>query len=129
MASIHLYCFVNKLETFFDKYSYMLKNRLKLYARPKALQKPIFQKSVYMAEIEKLTPNERHIYDEYLKKKWDIQDLIDTAIKKAIKKKYPALAEKDRALAEKDKKIEELLRVATGKLIPLKYSSYNIIHQ
>jgi predicted transposase/invertase (TIGR01784 family) len=100
----------DELETFFDKWLFVLKNLPNLHARPKALQERVFQKLFQIAEVEKLTPKERRIYDESLKNYWDMQNVIDTAVEKAVKEKEDVIKEKEDALAEKDKKIEELLR-------------------
>jgi predicted transposase/invertase (TIGR01784 family) len=75
----------DELETFFDKWLYVIKNLSRLQTRPQALQERIFQRLFHIAEIENLTLKERRIYDDSLKNYWDMQNVIDTAVEKAVK--------------------------------------------
>jgi predicted transposase/invertase (TIGR01784 family) len=106
------------LETDFDKWLFVLKNLPKLQSRPRALQERVFQRLFQIAAIEQLSPKERRRYDESLKNYWDMQNVIDTAVEKAVEKadqekenviieQAKALAEQAKALAEKEKALAE----------------------
>jgi predicted transposase/invertase (TIGR01784 family) len=110
-----------ELETPFDKWMYVLKNLAKLQNRPPALQERIFKKLFQIAEIEALNPEEREAYDESLKRYWDLQNVIDSAARRAkedtakekdkiIRQKEEVIKEKEELLKAKEAEKEELLK-------------------
>ncbi|MDR3366040.1 MAG: Rpn family recombination-promoting nuclease/putative transposase [Prevotellaceae bacterium] len=101
----------SELETLFDKWMYVLKNLAKLQRRPPALQERIFKKLFKIAEIEALAPSERDAYDESLKRYWDLQNVIDSAARRA---REHTAKEKDTIIREKEEAIKEKEAVIKG---------------
>lgn len=50
---------------------------------PVYLRKPIFEKLFGVAEYSKLTKEEKQMYDNSLKYKWDNKNVLDYAVKEA----------------------------------------------
>jgi len=50
---------------------------------PAYLRKPIFEKLFSIAEYTNLTKEEKTMYDNSLKRKWDNQSVLDYAVKEA----------------------------------------------
>lgn len=73
-----------ELETFFDKWMFVLKNLSKLMERPEALQERVFIRLFETAEIAKFTKEKRYEYEESLKAYRDWQNSLDTAQMKGI---------------------------------------------
>ena len=95
------------LETYFDKWLYVIKNLSKLQNRPKALQERVFEKIFQIAAIEKLSPKERRAYDESLKHYWDMKNVIDTAVEEAVKEKEEVIKEQEEVINEQEEVIKE----------------------
>jgi hypothetical protein len=94
----------DELKTDFDKWLFVLKNLPRLQARPRALQERIFQRLFQIAAIEQLSSKDRRRYDESLKNYWDMQNVIDTAVEKAVVK---AVMEKENVIIEQEKELSE----------------------
>lgn len=73
----------NELETELDKWIYLLKNLHHLTELPIALKQPIFQKIFKLAEITKLTKEERMLFDRNLKNQMDYDASIRFAAEEA----------------------------------------------
>lgn len=71
-----------ELETFLDKWLFVLKNLYKLESIPSALTEGIFKKLFEVAEIASFTADERSNYEESLKNFWDLNNCLDTAERK-----------------------------------------------
>ncbi|NOT63522.1 MAG: PD-(D/E)XK nuclease family transposase [Acidobacteria bacterium] len=72
-----------ELKTPFDKWLYVIKHLSKLQERPAKLQERVFTKLFKIAEVEKLTREERMQYEKSLMAYWDYKNTIDTAISEA----------------------------------------------
>ena len=73
------------LDTDLDKWLYFLKNMPRMDRLPVYLRKPIFEKLFSIAEYTNLTKEEKTMYDQNLKRKWDNQNVLDYAVKEAVK--------------------------------------------
>ncbi len=71
------------LDTDLDKWLYFLKNMPRMDRLPVYLRKPIFEKLFSIAEYTSLTKEEKTMYDQNLKRKWDNQNVLDYAVKEA----------------------------------------------
>ncbi|MCQ2208093.1 MAG: Rpn family recombination-promoting nuclease/putative transposase, partial [Paludibacteraceae bacterium] len=71
-----------ELETFCDKWLFVLKNLYKLENRPAALTEGIFRKLFEVAEIASFSKDERSVYEESLKNLWDLNNCLETAERK-----------------------------------------------
>jgi predicted transposase/invertase (TIGR01784 family) len=83
---IELSKFVKKdtdLATDLDKWLYFLKNMPRMDRLPVYLRKPIFEKLFSIAEYTNLTKEEKIMYDQNLKRKWDNQSVLDYAVSTA----------------------------------------------
>jgi predicted transposase/invertase (TIGR01784 family) len=69
----------SELETFFDKWLYVLKQLPRLERCPAKLQDKVFQKLFKVAELAKLPPQEAMSYEESLKIYRDNINILDTA--------------------------------------------------
>ncbi|MCQ2191323.1 MAG: Rpn family recombination-promoting nuclease/putative transposase [Paludibacteraceae bacterium] len=72
----------NELDTFCDKWLFVLKNLYKLENCPAALTEGIFRKLFEVAEIASYSTNERSVYEESLKNLWDLNNCLETAERK-----------------------------------------------
>lgn len=71
-----------ELETFMDKWLYVIKNLYQLQDKPAALTEGIFKKLFEVAEIAAFTKEERYDYEESLKNFRDIYNTISSAERK-----------------------------------------------
>lgn len=72
----------NELETFMDKWLYVIKNLYRLQDKPAALTEGIFRKLFDVAEIAAFTKEERYDYEESLKNFRDMYNTISSAERK-----------------------------------------------
>ena len=72
-----------ELESDLDRWLYVLKNMSRMDKIPAYLRKPIFEKLFSIAEYTNLTKEEKTMYDNSLKRKWDNQSVLDYAVKEA----------------------------------------------
>ncbi len=74
-----------ELETYEDKWFYIIKNLQKFKNRPEKLQERIFDKVFQTAELAQFDKKERMAYEDSLKYYRDIKNVIDTAKKESLK--------------------------------------------
>ena len=74
-----------ELETDLDRWLHVLKNMSRMDKIPVYLRKPIFEKLFSIAEYTNLTKEEKTMYDQNLKRKWDNQNVLDYAVNEAVK--------------------------------------------
>jgi predicted transposase/invertase (TIGR01784 family) len=74
----------NELETKFDKWCYFLKNLENFDHIPSILNEPIFQKAFGTAELARLNPEQRAVYEENLIQYWGMKSAIETAVEAAV---------------------------------------------
>ena len=72
-----------ELETDLDRWFYILKHMSHLDKVPAVLNKRIFQKIFKIAEVSKLSKEEKAMYDSNLKSKWDYENSIAFAREEA----------------------------------------------
>jgi predicted transposase/invertase (TIGR01784 family) len=72
-----------EIETDLDRWFYLLKHMTHLDKVPTFLNKRIFQKIFKIAEISKLSKEEKEMYDSNLKARWDYENSIAFAEEKA----------------------------------------------
>jgi len=72
-----------ELETDLDRWLYLLKHMNYLDKVPAVLNKHVFQKVFNIAEVSKLTKEEKAMYDSNLKARWDYENSIAFAEEKA----------------------------------------------
>ena len=84
----------DELETNYDKWLYLLKNIGQLDEIPKRLQAFLFKKIFKLAEVSNYTTKDRKQYEESLKEYRDYYNTIETAEKKAEKKRSIEIARK-----------------------------------
>lgn len=89
----------NELESDLDRWLHVLKNMDQYEKIPAYLRKPIFEKLFSIAEYTNLTKEEKTMYDNSMKYKWDNKNVRDYEV----------------AEAKKEAKLEEKLEIA-GKL-------------
>jgi predicted transposase/invertase (TIGR01784 family) len=75
----------DNLETDLDKWLYVLKNISRMDKIPVYLRKPIFEKLFTIAAYTNLTKEEKVMYDNSMKYKWDNQNVLDYAVTTAVK--------------------------------------------
>lgn len=68
-----------ELETFFDKWRYLLKHIHELQEIPKELSDPFFKRVFMLAEINKCTTEEKEQYLKSLGNRGDFANIINTA--------------------------------------------------
>ena len=73
----------DQLETDLHRWFYLLKHMSSLDRVPAVLNKRVFQKVFKIAEVSKLSKEERAMYDSNLKAKWDYENSIAFAEEKA----------------------------------------------
>lgn len=71
----------DELETDLDRWLYVLKNMSKMNKIPVYLRKPIFEKLFNIAEYSKFTTEEKKMYNNRMKYKWDNKNVLDYAVK------------------------------------------------
>jgi len=98
-----------ELDNELDKWLYVLKNIRKLDKIPVYLRKPIFEKLFSIAEYSNMTREEKTMYNQALKQKWDRKAQFDYAIQTALEAERQrtdaliAKAEEGRIKAEAEK--------------------------
>lgn len=90
-----------ELESDLEKWIFVLKNMSTMDKIPVYLRKPVFEKLFGVAEYCKLTMEEKQMYDNSLKYKWDNENVLDYAVKEA---KAEALKEAQKNIALEMKK-------------------------
>ncbi|MGN7203484.1 Rpn family recombination-promoting nuclease/putative transposase [Pedobacter sp. SAFR-022] len=73
----------DSLETDLEKWFYVLKNMSKMHKIPVYFRKPIFEKLFEIAEYSNLTKEEKTMYDQSLKYKWDNESVLEYAVSTA----------------------------------------------
>ena len=84
----------HELQNDLDRWMYVLKHLAKLYDLPEALRNRVFEKLFRIAEILKLSPNERKDYDQSLKNYRDMY-LIENELKNEIVKQKAIVRKKN----------------------------------
>jgi predicted transposase/invertase (TIGR01784 family) len=110
---------IDELETTLDKWTYVLKNLAFLNERPPELR-GIFEKLFRIAEIDKLSPDEKIAYSESQKQCWDMYSILETVKRKAREKCYEEMRiieEKNNIIKNKNKEIAELKRLINEKTL------------
>lgn len=77
---------VNELSSDLDKWFYILKNMSRMEKIPLYLNQGIFKKLFKIAEVSKLTKEQRTLYESNLKAKWDYEHSLAWASKEAGEK-------------------------------------------
>jgi predicted transposase/invertase (TIGR01784 family) len=77
---------IDELESYQDKWLFLLKNLAYLDSIPVKLREKIFQKVFQIAEIAKYNPKERQNYENSLKHYRDMENSLDLKFKKGLKK-------------------------------------------
>lgn len=72
----------NELETFLDKWLYVIKNLNRLDDKPAALTEAVFHRLFEVAEISQFSKVDRAEYEESLKVFWDFSNVLSTAERK-----------------------------------------------
>lgn len=70
-----------ELENDYERWLFAFKNLHRLRERPKELEHGVFKKLFELAEIAKMDPEERSIYEDSLKDYRDLKSAIDTSFK------------------------------------------------
>ena len=86
---IELHKFVktsDQLETGLDKWLFVLKNMSSMDKIPTYLRKPIFEKLFNIAQFTNLTKEEKMLWDNNAKHRWDNKNVMDYAINEATEK-------------------------------------------
>lgn len=96
----------NALESYREKWMYLLKHLHELNRLPRYLDKRVFRKIFQIGEVSKLQKEERMAYEASLKAKWDWQNALAYAEKKG--------REEERAIAEQ--KTYKIVENLIGKL-------------
>jgi hypothetical protein len=98
---------VASLKTPLDKWIYVLKHLPSLDDRPEVLQERVFERVFRVAEIKNLTPDEQFAYRVSQMHRWDMHNVVETAIRRAKEQKYTAAEkmyeEEKQARIEKEK--------------------------
>ncbi len=98
-------------ETDLERWLYVLKNNLPDGSQVSTMdkvsvytRKPIFEKLFNVAEYANLTKEEKAMYDASLKQKWDNKNVLDYAVKEAVKEADLKARKEERAKAEAEKR-------------------------
>jgi len=94
-----------ELETFLDKWLYVIKNISRLDDKPQALTEGIFKKLFDVAEISQFSKVDRAEYEESLKVFWDFSNVLSTAERKG--------RAEGRAEGERDEKLRNAKNLKT----------------
>lgn len=87
----------DSLETDLEKWFYVLKNMSKMHKIPVYFRKSVFEKLFQIAEYSNLTKEEKMMYDQSLKSKWDNENVTEYAVSTA-KEQGMAEGEQKKAL-------------------------------
>lgn len=82
----------SELQTDLESWLFVLKNMSRLDKIPVYLRKPIFEKLFQIAEYNKLSKEEKAMYDVSLKRKWDNKAVLDFAKEEGRKEEAIAIA-------------------------------------
>ncbi len=74
-----------ELTTDLDRWLFLLKNLVKMDKMPLFMRKSVFEKVFKIAELNNLNKEERMSYDSSLKAKWDYENVLDYAVKNAVR--------------------------------------------
>ncbi len=69
---------INELQSDYERWLFAFKNLHKLSDMPKELEEGIFKKLFELAEIARMQPKERFIYEDSLKDYWDLKSSMKT---------------------------------------------------
>ncbi|MCU0352425.1 MAG: Rpn family recombination-promoting nuclease/putative transposase [Cytophagales bacterium] len=94
-----------ELETKFDKWLYVLKNLSVLESRPAALQERVFERLFQAAEIAKMNPDDRRVYESSLKYYRDLHNALDTATSQGLQEGVRQVATEMKRNGEPTEKI------------------------
>ena len=94
----------NKLETDLERWLFLLKHMYTFDKIPAYFRKPIFEKLFNIAEYTNFTKEEKEMYDNSLKYKWDNKNVLDYAVMEAIKQTESKIREEEQKKAFEDKK-------------------------
>ena len=75
--------YIWQLETFFDKWLYLLKHIHEMASIPEEFSDPFFKRLFILAEIDNFTPEEKKQYLQSLKNMGDYDNIINTAVEEA----------------------------------------------
>ncbi|KAA8478231.1 putative transposase/invertase (TIGR01784 family) [Arcticibacter tournemirensis] len=89
----------HQLESYRDKWMYLLKHMHKMDRLPTFLDKRVFQKIFSIAEVSKLTTEERMAYEASLKAKWDSQNAFAYVEKRVREEEQAKMLEERRNIA------------------------------
>ncbi len=70
---------LDKIETKFEKWLYLLKYLPKFERMPDKLKETVFQKVFQIAELSNLSNKQLNQYNDSLKQLWDMQNVLDTS--------------------------------------------------
>ncbi len=107
----------SELDTFMDKWLYVIKNLYQLQDKPEALTEGIFRKLFDVAEIAAFTKEERYDYEESLKNFRDMYNTISSAERKG--------REEGEAIGIQKGRVEE--RIAMAKSLKSQGIDFEII--
>lgn len=114
-----------ELETFIDKWLYVIKNLYQLQDKPEALTEGIFRKLFDVAEIAAFTKEERYDYEESLKNFRDMYNTISSAERKGREEGEAIGIQKGRAEGRAEGRVEE--RIAMAKSLKSQGVDFEII--
>ena len=75
--------YIWQLDTFFEKWLYLLKHIHEMASIPEEFSDPFFKRLFILAEIDNFTPEEKKQYLESLKNMGDFDNIINTAVEEA----------------------------------------------
>lgn len=70
----------DRVESDVERWFYVLKNMSKMDKIPVYFRKPIFEKLFQIAEYSNLTKEEKTMYDQSMKYKWDDENVVECAV-------------------------------------------------
>ena len=72
---------IDDLQTDYERWLFAFKNLHRLKEMPKELEEGVFKKLFELAEIAKMKPKERTVYEDSLKDYWDLKSSMETYFK------------------------------------------------
>ena len=111
---------IDKLETHFEKWLYVIRNLNRLDNIPEKLREKVFIKVFEVAEIAKFTPEQRISYQDSLKYYRDLNNSLDTAKEEGSEKRAFSIAEKMITAGEPMEKIILYTGLSTSQVEKLK---------
>jgi predicted transposase/invertase (TIGR01784 family) len=103
---------LEELETYDDKWFFLLKNLDKLYEIPEQLQEKAFLKIFQLAEIAKYKPKERQNYEQSLKEYRDLENSLELKYEKGKKEGRKEGRREGRREGRKEGRIESKTEIA-----------------